>query len=185
MNRSLFSKIAVMAALLAGLDITQDASAQSAETEATRLFKQRSGEFEREVIRVTDGVYTAVGYSVQPVTMIIGDDGLIIVDTGMDTISAEQVRADFRKISEKPTAAVILTHRHGDHTGGLPVFTREDDPQVWARDNFGAEIDAMSSVGLTINNVRGDERGAYAGRAGRLRPADRIRYLSRAAAAVR
>lgn len=115
MDRSLFFKTAVMATLLPGLDITQDASAQSADTETTQLLKQRSAEFEREVIRVTDGVYTAVGYSVQPVTMIVGDDGLIIVDTGMDTPSAEQVLTDFRKISKKPIAAVILTDSHGDH----------------------------------------------------------------------
>lgn len=161
LNRALFFKIAVLATLFPGLDITQDASAQSTETEATRLLKQRSAEFEREVIRVTDGVYTAVGYSVQPVTMIVGDGGLIIVDTGMDTRSAEQVLADFRKISDKPVAAVILTHSHGDHTGGLPVFTRDGDPQVWARDNFGAEMNAMRSVGLTINNVRGARQGGF------------------------
>jgi len=159
LKRSLSFKLAVMATLLLGLAITQDASAQSAE--ATRLLKQRSAEFEREVIRVTDGVYTAVGYSVQPVTMIVGDDGLIIVDTGMDTNSAEKVLADFRRISDKPIVAVILTHSHGDHTGGLPVFTREGDPQVWARDNFGDEMNALSSVGLTINNVRGARQGGF------------------------
>jgi alkyl sulfatase BDS1-like metallo-beta-lactamase superfamily hydrolase len=161
LNRSTTFGLSVVVALLLGLVTTQDASAQSTETDATRLLKQRSAEFEREVIRVTDGVFTAVGYSVQPVTMVVGDDGLIIVDTGMDTISAEQVLADFRKISQKPIAAVILTHSHGDHTGGLPVFTREGDPQVWARDNFGAEMNVMSLVGLTINHVRGARQGGF------------------------
>ena len=69
------------------------------QTEATRLLKARSAEFRKEVIKVTENVYTAVGYSVQPVSMIVGDDGILIVDTGMDTISAEQVLADFRKIT--------------------------------------------------------------------------------------
>lgn len=161
LNRSLFFTIALFVTLLLSLATTQDASAQSTPSEATRLLKQRSAEFERDVIPVTDGVYTAVGYSVQPVTMIVGDEGLIIVDTGMDTPSAEQVLADFRKISDKPIAAVILTHSHGDHTGGLSVFTRLGHPQVWARDTFGAELNAMSSVGLTINNVRGARQGGF------------------------
>lgn len=160
-NRPFVYTVVLISALLSCLATTQNVSAQSTETEATRLLKQRSAEFEREVIRVTEGVYTAVGYSVSTVTMIVGDDGLIIVDTGMDTPSAEQVLADFRKISDKPIAAVILTHSHGDHTGGLPVFTREGEPQVWARGNFGAEKDALNSVGLTIQKVRGARQGGF------------------------
>ena len=55
---------------------------------------------------MTDDVFTAVGYSVQPVSMIIGDEGIIIVDTGMDTVSAEQGTLPiFRKITEKPVTA--------------------------------------------------------------------------------
>ncbi len=57
----------------AGIFMTLLLSAVRAqETEATRLLKARSTEFSQAVIRVTDGVYTAVGYSVQPVSMIIG-----------------------------------------------------------------------------------------------------------------
>jgi alkyl sulfatase BDS1-like metallo-beta-lactamase superfamily hydrolase len=161
LNQSLFFKIAVIATLLPGQDITQDASAQSTETEATRLLKQRSAEFEREVIRVTDGVYTAVGYSVQPVSMIVGDEGIIIIDTGMDTTSAEMVLREFRKITDKPVKGIILTHSHGDHTGGLPVFAREGKTPIWARDNFDEESDALESVGLTIQYKRGARQGGF------------------------
>lgn len=161
MSLSATAMLVMLTTLLLGLATMQNVSAQSTETEATRLLKQRSAEFEREVIRVTDGVYTAVGYSVSTVTMIVGEDGLIIVDTGMDTSSAEQVLDDFREISDKPIKAVILTHSHGDHTGGLPVFTREGEPRIWAHDRFGAEMDALSSVGLTIQNVRGARQGGF------------------------
>lgn len=131
------------------------------ETEATRLLKLRSVEFEREVVAVTENVFTAVGYSVQPVSMIIGDDGIIIVDTGMDTDSAAKVLADFRKITDKPIKGVILTHGHGDHTGGLPVFAKSGNPQIWARSNFGQESDTLKSVGLTIDRTRGAQQGGF------------------------
>ncbi len=131
------------------------------ESVATKLLKARSAEFRREVINVTDGVYTAVGYAVSPVSMIVGADGLIIVDTGMDTVSAKAVLADFRKITDKPIKAIILTHSHGDHTGGLPVFTSEGEPQVWARANFGAESNAFKSAGLTFQAVRGARQGGF------------------------
>jgi len=144
-------------------------TAHAQETEATRLLKARSAEFKQEVIKVTDGVYTAVGYSVQPVSMIIGVDGLIIVDTGMDTVSAEKVLAGFRGITDKPIKAIILTHGHGDHTGGVPVFVRDGKPQVWARDSFGQESETLKSVGLTINRLRGARQGGF-----KLPPAKRI-----------
>lgn len=131
------------------------------DSEATRLLKARTAEFDREVIHVTDGVYTAVGYSVQPVSMIVGNDGLIIVDTGMDTTSARQILADFRKITNKPVKAIILTHSHGDHTGGVPVFTGQDAPPIWARSNFGSESDPLNAAGLTFTTVRGARQGGF------------------------
>jgi len=139
------------------------------ETKATRLLRARNAEFAQEIIKVTDDVVTAVGYSVQPVSMIIGGDGIIIVDTGIDTASAERILHDFREITEKPVTCIILTHGHGDHTGGVPVFAGEGNPQIWARDSFGQESDTLKSVGMTINNVRGARQGGF-----RLPPNKRI-----------
>lgn len=133
----------------------------AAESEATRLLKARSAEFQQEVIRVTEGVYTAIGYSVSAVSMIVGNDGLVIIDTGMDTISAEKVLADFRKITDKPIKAIVLTHSHGDHTGGIPIFAGKDNPQIWARANFGSESKPLKDAGLTFNNVRGARQGGF------------------------
>lgn len=131
------------------------------DTEATRLLKGRTAEFNQDVIKVTDGVYTAIGFSVSAVSMIVGDDGVVIIDTGMDTTSAKAVLAAFRKISTKPIKAIIITHGHGDHTGGIPVFAAEGNPQIWARSNFGSEGVAMKAAGLTIQNVRGARQGGF------------------------
>jgi len=131
------------------------------ETKASRMLEARNAEFVQEVIKVADNVYTAVGYSVQPVSMIIGDDGVIIIDTGIDIVSAKNVLADFQKITNKPIKAIILTHGHGDHTGGIPVFAHENSPQVWARDNFGQEAETLETVGLTFQKVRGARQGGF------------------------
>ncbi|NQV35110.1 MAG: MBL fold metallo-hydrolase [Phycisphaeraceae bacterium] len=145
-----------------GMLMTLQISAVPAqETEATRLLKARSAEFEQEVIQVTNGIYTAVGYSVQPVSMIVGETGLIIVDTGMDTVSAKQVLRNFRKITQKPIQAIILTHSHGDHTGGVPVFAGSEDPPIWARSIFGSEGDPLQAAELTITRVRGARQGGF------------------------
>ncbi|WP_372797237.1 alkyl sulfatase dimerization domain-containing protein [Pontiella sp.] len=133
----------------------------TAETPETALLKKRTAEFRKDVIQVADNVYTATGYSVQPVSMIIGNDGLVIVDTGLDTISAQAVLAEFRKITDLPVKAIILTHGHGDHTGGLPVFAAEGSPDIWARDNLGDENHAFEHAGLTINKKRGARQGGF------------------------
>lgn len=134
---------------------------QAQETEATRLLKARSAEFKQDVIKVAEGVYTAVGYSVSTVSMIVGENGIVIVDTGLDTISAEKVLADFRKITYKPLEAIIITHAHGDHTGGLSVFASNSKPQIWARSNFGSEAHPLNQAGLKIQHARGARQGGF------------------------
>ena len=128
---------------------------------ATQLLQQRNAEFERQIIKVAEGVYSSHGYAVSIVGLIVGEDGLIIVDTGMDEASAEALLADFRKISALPIKAIIFTHSHPDHVGGLPVFLREGVEQVWGRDNFGAEMRDFVSVGLTIQGKRGQRQGGF------------------------
>lgn len=137
------------------------ASISGADTPETALLKARTAEFRKDVVEVADNVYTFTGHSVQPVSMIIGKDGLIIVDTGLDTLSAQSVLAEMRKITSLPVKAIILTHGHGDHTGGLPVFAAEGSPDIWACDNLGDENDAFASAGLTINKKRGARQGGF------------------------
>lgn len=145
-----FSLLTILSSNLLGVD-----------SQATKLLKARSAEFEQGVIKVTEGVYTAVGYSVSTVSMVLGENGVIIVDTGMDTISAEKVLADFRKITDMPIKAIILTHSHGDHTGGISVFSRNNKPQIWTRSNFGSEAHPLKQAGLTIQSVRGARQGGF------------------------
>ena len=45
-----------------------------ADTEASRELKRRNAEFEKDIIKVSDSVYVAVGYAVSPVSMIVGQD---------------------------------------------------------------------------------------------------------------
>ena len=107
------------------------------ENAATQRLRAQSEQFEERVIKVADNVYTAVGYSVSNVSMIVGDDGVVIVDTGMMGEAAEKIAQEFRKLSDKPVKAIIFTHGHGDHTGGAPAFLGETRPQIWAHTNFG------------------------------------------------
>ncbi len=51
-------------------------------------------------------MYTAVGYSVSNVLMIVGDDDVIIIDTGLDLSGATEIARQFQKITDKPVKAI-------------------------------------------------------------------------------
>jgi Zn-dependent hydrolases, including glyoxylases len=61
------------------------------------------------------------GYMVNSV-LIIGDRGLILVDTGSSDKVGQHIAATIRQISRKPVTNIINTHHHGDHTLGNVVF---------------------------------------------------------------
>src|SRR5262245_9995422 len=56
-------------------------AAAAQEYSGREKLRAQSNEFRKEVIRVTDGVYVAVGYSASNVILIRGDSGSIVVDT--------------------------------------------------------------------------------------------------------
>lgn len=131
------------------------------ETSATQKLTKQNEQFKEQIIQVGDNVHVAVGYSVSNVSMIVGDDGVVLVDTGMMGESAEKIAKAFRKITDKPVKAIIYTHSHGDHTGGAPVFLGTERPQIWAHINFGSEARPWKAGGLTYQNVRGARQAGF------------------------
>jgi alkyl sulfatase BDS1-like metallo-beta-lactamase superfamily hydrolase len=69
--------------------------------------RAHSGEFRREIIKVTDGVWAAVGFSNANSVLIEGEGGSIVVDTTSHVEDAKQVRAEFAKLSPAPVRAII------------------------------------------------------------------------------
>lgn len=71
-------------------------------TPQTQLLLERNKEFKEEIIKLADNVYTAVGYDVSNITMIVGTDGVILIDGGMIPEITQNVYKEFRKITDKP-----------------------------------------------------------------------------------
>lgn len=76
----------------------------------------------QRVEKVTDRVYKAIGYDIANSVMVVGDNGTVIVDVMGSMRTAKQVAAEFRKITDLPTKALVYTHHHGDHVNGGPAF---------------------------------------------------------------
>ena len=125
------------------------ASASAQQSAATQRLLERNEMFEPAIIEVAENVYTAIGYQVSANTMIVGDDGVIIIDPGQRVAGAEEVRAVFERITDKPVRAIVYTHGHGDHTNGSPAFYDPDAGiEVWARSNYGSETNRVAAAGL-------------------------------------
>ncbi len=108
-----------------------------------------SRNMEQRVYKVTDNIYNAVGFGVANATLIVGNDGIIIVDTTESTDSAQAILAEFRKITDKPVKAIIYTHNHSDHTMGVKAFTTEEEVKAGKVQIYAHET-MMNTV---INNA--------------------------------
>jgi len=82
-------------------------------------------------------VYSAVGYDLANSMMLVGPTGdIVIVDTLGDQETALKVIPHFRRIlaelgyprtDKLPIKAIIYTHNHIDHTGGVEGYLKEAD----------------------------------------------------------
>ena len=83
------------------------------------------------LFKVTDGVYQLRGFDIANMTLIEGKSGWIVVDplTAPETSSAALAFAR-QHLGDKPVSAVVLTHAHADHFGGvLGVLTPDEVEQ--------------------------------------------------------
>ena len=71
--------------------------------------RAHSEEFRREILQPAPGVHVAVGFAASNIAMIETSAGLVIVDTSESTAAAAQVLAGFRRISDRPIVAIIVT----------------------------------------------------------------------------
>ena len=55
-------------------------------------------------------------------TFIVGDDDVIVVDSGFSRATGQAILEGLRKVTTKPVSFVINTHWHSDHIFGNQVF---------------------------------------------------------------
>jgi cyclase len=77
-------------------------------------------------------------------TFLIGQHGILVVDTGLNAVEGQKLLNEIRKISTLPVKFIVNTHYHPDHQGGNTVvgpdaivisspFTRERTLQLIAQ----------------------------------------------------
>jgi cyclase len=73
-----------------------------------------------EILPVQKNIYMLAGDGGN-ITLQIGKDGVLLVDTGLEESSGAALEA-IRKFTDKPIHHILNTHVHPDHTGGNEAF---------------------------------------------------------------
>lgn len=80
------------------------------------------------LFKVTDGIHQLRGFDISNMTLIDGKTGWIVVDPLTARESAAAAIAFARQhLGNKPVSAVIFTHSHADHFGGVLGVTSAED----------------------------------------------------------
>lgn len=80
------------------------------------------------LFEVTGGIYQVRGYDMSNVTFIEGETGWIVVDPLMSVECAQAALALVKEqLGDRPIHAVIYSHSHVDHFGGVKGVISEED----------------------------------------------------------
>ena len=108
------------------------------------------------LFKVVDGIYQVRGFSLANMTIVEGATGLIVIDPLSSVGAAEEALAlYFAHRPRKPVVAVVYTHSHTDHYGGVKGVTSAADvtagrTKVFAPAGF---MDAVASESVIAGNA--------------------------------
>jgi alkyl sulfatase BDS1-like metallo-beta-lactamase superfamily hydrolase len=112
------------------------------------------------LFRVTEGVYQLRGYDLSNMTLIEGKSGWIVVDplTARETAAAAFAFAR-RHLAQRPIVAMIFTHSHIDHFGGVLGVLAEagelsEDVRIIAPQGFMEEATSENVIAGTAMGRR-------------------------------
>lgn len=80
------------------------------------------------LFKVMDGIYQVRGYDMANLTVVEGENSWIVFDTTMGVECAQAAMQLINEnLGERPVSAVIISHSHVDHFGGIRGVVNEED----------------------------------------------------------
>ncbi len=127
------------------------------------LLHHTATQFEKRIVELAPGMWTAVGYSASTQHMIEGDRTVTFIDTSESTGAAKNVLAEFRRHSDKPVGRIIYTHSHRDHVSGATVFAEGQDIPILANSIFESDLIGQDATAIAPNQALGRRTAAQFG----------------------
>jgi alkyl sulfatase BDS1-like metallo-beta-lactamase superfamily hydrolase len=88
-----------------------------------------TGEDQKQAVRVTEAISLAYGFG--NTFLVTTPAGNVVIDTS-NPFRAPNAKKLLQQVSAAPVKYIVLTHAHGDHTGGVKLW-READTQIIAQ----------------------------------------------------
>ena len=92
----------------------------------------KQGTTQVEAQKINDVIYKATGFG--NTFMVLTNAGNVIIDTSLAAMAPRHKKL-LTAVNDGPIHSIILTHAHGDHTGGVELW-READTKVIAQENM-------------------------------------------------
>jgi len=121
------------------------------------LWRQSTLAAKQGLYEVVPGIYQVRGLDLSNITFIEGDTGIIVIDPLVSTETAAASLQLYRthRDGDRPVVAVIYTHSHVDHFGGVLGVTSQADVDAGA-------VAILAPEGFTAHAV---QENVYAGTA--------------------
>lgn len=120
------------------------------------LWRQARVNMLHGLFKVADRIYQVRGMDLSVISFIEGDTGWIVIDPLISTeVAAASLELLFERVARRPVVAVIHTHSHIDHWGGVKGVTSADEVaagrcQVIAPEGF---VEAAVSENVYAGNA--------------------------------
>lgn len=96
-----------------------------------------------EIVEVADGVFARLHEGLTNAGIIVGDEGVMVIDSLRVPSFARDLIADVRRVTPLPIRYLVDTHSHWDHSWGNEVFT---DSLIIGHENCRAEMVDLDRV---------------------------------------
>jgi alkyl sulfatase BDS1-like metallo-beta-lactamase superfamily hydrolase len=104
----------------ASLAVAQSSGVPSGPNQLARI-----GADQRQALQVHPSIHLALGFGNS--FLVTTPDGNVVIDTSLPVHARRHVKL-FSEVSDAPLRAIILTHGHGDHRGGVPIWLEGREP---------------------------------------------------------
>ena len=131
------------------------------------LWRQAQLNLEYGLYQVAERIYQIRGYDLANMTLIAGDTGWIVVDplTARETAAAAMALAE-KHLGKRPVKAILSTHSHADHFGGIRAFASQEDidegriryiaPEHFVREAVSENVMAGNAMGRRATYMFGN-----------------------------
>lgn len=135
---------------------------ETPDTANPKLWEQGKLNLNSGLFKVTDRIYQVRGYDLANMSLVRGDTGWIIIDCLSSKETAEAaIKLVNKYFGTIPIRAIIITHSHADHYGGvlgvLNSSNQQENIKVYAPEGF---IDAVTEENINAG-VAMSRRGIY------------------------